>query len=158
MSFWHSKRIEHIDLCGFDDGDIVILLTSQHNIVLAEVSHDWHLATMTDPNTGEEYTDEICEYYLKEYGGYDSVDTEDILCWALMSDLYKFLPAEFALDGSPDIAFVVTYKRGGKTERRLFYEREDVRQFLESCREHQEPEIELDNQLIESFYMDKCEE
>lgn len=157
MTFWHNK-FEDSDLCGLDDDEPIIILTTQRKIVLAEVSHDWHLATITNPITGEEYTDEICDYRLTEYGGYDWIDTEDILCWALMSDLYKFLPAEFAFDGSPDLAFVVTYKRGGKTEKRLFYEREEVGQFLESCKEHKEPEIELNNQPIESFYMDKCEE
>ena len=155
MRFWHS---EHIDLYGFDDGEIIIILTSQRKIILAEVSHDWHLGTVVNPHTGEEYTDEVCEHYLKEYGEYDWIDTADILCWALMSDLYKFLPAEFALDGDPNLGFVVTYRRGGNIERRLFYEREDVRQFLKSCKEHQEPRIELNNQPIEAFYMDKCEE
>lgn len=137
MSFWHSGRVEHIDLCGLDDDEIIIILTTQRKIILAGVSSDWHLATITDPKTGEEYTDEICESHLTEYGGYDWIDTEDILCWAYMSDLYKFLPVDFALDGSPYLAFVVTYKRLGKTERQLFYEREDVTQFLALCKEHQ---------------------
>ena len=157
MSFWLTKHIESVDLCGLDDDELIIILTTQRKIIIAEVSHDWHLATLTDPNTGEEYTDEICEYHLTECGGYDWIDTENILCWAYMSDLCKFLPAEFAFDGSPDLAFVVTYKRDGKTERRLFYKREEVDQFLESCREHQEPAIELYDHPIESFYMDKCE-
>lgn len=151
MSFWHN---ESIDLCGLDD-EAIIVLTTQRKIVIAEVSHDWHLATLTDPNTGEEYTDEVCEYHLTEYEGYDWIATENVLCWAYMSDLYKFLPVEFALDGSPNLAFVVTYKRDGKTERRLFYERDDVLQFLALCREC--PEIALDNRPIETFYMDKCE-
>lgn len=103
MSFWHR---EQFDFCGLDDGDVIIILTTERKLVLAELSHDWHLGTIVNPVTGEEYTDEVCEYRLTEYGGYDWIDTQDILCWAFMDDLYKFLPTELALNGAPDLGFL----------------------------------------------------
>lgn len=132
--------------CDLDNGEYIIIILKDKTLHVVSEHHEWYYNG----------SDEVCHTTLKIVDDYDCYELDEVERWCYLDDLYKIFPPDLAFDGSPDFGYVITYKRLGNTEHRIFYNRESAADFFKSVRYI--PGYEFGEHPISSYYMDKCED